>query len=496
MTDMKKLYIGIDLGTSAMKLLLMDANGMIHNAVTKGYPLEFPQPGWSQQNPEDWRKALMEGVPELLSGFDTSLVAGIGAGGQMHGLVVLDEYDNVIRPAILWNDGRTVKQVDYLNNEIGKDKLSAWTANIAFAGFTAPKILWMKENEPEDFSKIAKIMLPKDYINYILTGVHSCDYSDASGMLLLDVEHKCWSKEMLDICGVSENQMPKLFESYDCIGMVDPEIARALGIPGMVKVCAGAGDNAAAAVGTGVVGEGGCNISLGTSGTVFISSEKFGMDDTNALHAFAHADGGYHLMGCMLSAASCNKWLLEDILGTSDYVAEQAPISDDKLGENHVFFLPYLMGERSPINDTNARGTFIGMTMDTTRADILQAVLEGVAFAIRDSVEVARSLGITINTSKICGGGAKSPLWKRIIANVLNCELEVPVSEQGPGMGGAMLAMVACGEYGSVKSCCEKLCAVASTVKPEPELVAKYEARYQQFKKIYPAVKALFLEIQ
>ena len=490
------LYIGIDLGTSAMKLLLMDAQGQIKNVVSKEYPLDFPQPGWSQQKPEDWRKALMEGIPELLHGFDGADVAGIGAGGQMHGLVVLDKDDNVIRPAILWNDGRTAKQVDYLNNEIGKDKLSALTANIAFAGFTAPKILWMKENEPENFARIAKIMLPKDYINYILTGVHACDYSDASGMLLLDVQHKCWSKEMLDICGVSESQMPQLFESYDCIGTMKPEIAAALGLSANVKVVAGAGDNAAAAVGTGVVGEGGCNISLGTSGTVFISSETFGVDDSNGLHAFAHADGGWHLMGCMLSAASCNKWLLEDILGTSDYSTEQAAIAEEKLGENHVFFLPYLMGERSPINDTNARGTFIGMTMDTTRADLVLAVLEGVAFAIRDSVEVARNLGIAINKSKICGGGARSPLWKRIFANVLNCELEVPVSEQGPGMGGAMLAMVACGEYESVKACCDKLCATASTIKPEPELVAKYEARYQQFRKIYPSVRALFSEIQ
>ena len=490
------LYIGIDLGTSAMKLLLMDATGRIQNVVSKEYPLEFPHPGWSQQKPEDWARALLEGIPELLRDFDGTQVAGIGAGGQMHGLVVLDEHDNVIRPAILWNDGRTAKQVDYLNNEIGKEKLSSLTANIAFAGFTAPKILWLKENEPENFARIAKIMLPKDYINYILTGVHACDYSDASGMLLLDVAHKCWSEEMLDICGVSRQQMPRLFESFQCIGTVRPEIAAQLGLSANVKVVAGAGDNAAAAVGTGVVGEGGCNISLGTSGTVFISSETFGVDDSNGLHAFAHADGGWHLMGCMLSAASCNKWLLEDIFGTGDYGGEQSAILEEKLGENHVFFLPYLMGERSPINDTSARGTFIGMTMDTTRADLVQAVLEGVAFAIRDSVEVARNLGIEIHKSKICGGGARSPLWKRIFANILNCELEIPVSEQGPGMGGAMLAMVACGEYASVKDCCEALCGVASTVKPEPELVAKYEARYQQFRKIYPALKALFPEIQ
>ena len=490
------LYIGIDLGTSAMKLLLMDEHGCIHNVVSKEYPLEFPHPGWSQQKPEDWARALMEGIPELLQGFDGTQVAGIGAGGQMHGLVVLDEADRVIRPAILWNDGRTARQVDYLNQRIGKEKLSALTANIAFAGFTAPKILWMKENEPENFARIAKIMLPKDYINYILTGVHACDYSDASGMLLLDVAHKRWSDEMLDICGVSRQQMPRLFESFQCIGTVRPEIAATLGLSPNVKVVAGAGDNAAAAVGTGVVGEGGCNISLGTSGTVFISSEKFGVDDSNGLHAFAHADGGWHLMGCMLSAAACNKWLLEDIFGTADYSGEQSAIGEEKLGENHVFFLPYLMGERSPINDTNARGTFIGMTMDTTRADLTQAVLEGVAFAIRDSVEVARSLGVEISKSKICGGGAKSPLWKRIFANVLNCRLEIPVSEQGPGMGGAMLAMVACGAYKTVQDCCEALCGVAATVEPEATLVAKYEARYQQFRKIYPALKALYPEIQ
>jgi len=486
------LYIGIDLGTSAAKLLLMDAQGSILNVISKEYPLEFPRPGWSQQDPAHWRSAVMEGVPELLTGFDSSAVAGIGCGGQMHGLVILDDQDGVIRPAILWNDGRTAGQVDYLNGVVGKEKLSAMTANIAFAGFTAPKILWIREQEPENFEKIAKIMLPKDYINYILTGVHACDYSDASGMLLLDVEHRDWSREMLDICGISESQMPGLYESYDCIGTVKPEIAAVLGIPDTVKVAAGAGDNAAAAVGTGVVGEGGCNISLGTSGTVFISSRKFGVDPNNALHAFAHADGGWHLMGCMLSAASCNKWLCEDILKTSDYAAEQASITEEKLGRNPVYFLPYLMGERSPINDTNARGTFVGMTMDTSRSDLVQAVLEGVAFAIRDSIEVAKSLGITISSSRICGGGARSALWKTIMANVLDLELECLETEQGPGMGGAMLAMVACGEFEDVQSACDRFVRVASRVQPLPELAARYEKRYRQFRKIYPACRELF----
>ena len=486
------LYIGVDLGTSAVKLLLMDEKGEIKNVISREYPLFFPHPGWSEQNPEDWKKAVLEGIPELLKGQDASQVAGIGAGGQMHGLVVLDENDDVIRPAILWNDGRTQKQVDYLNEDIGRDVLSERTANIAFAGFTAPKILWMRENEPELFARIRKIMLPKDHINYILTGVHCTDYSDASGMLLLDVKNRCWSREMLDLCGITEDQMPKLFESYECVGTLKPEIAACLGLPASVRVAAGAGDNAAAAVGTGTVGEGGCNISLGTSGTVFISSEHFGVDPHNALHSFDHADGGYHLMGCMLSAASCNKWLMENVLGTSDFAAEQAPITDDRLGNNGVFFLPYLMGERSPINDVLARGTFTGMTMDTGRVDMVQAMLEGVAFAIRDSVEVARSLGIQINRSNICGGGAKSPLWKKIMANVLNIELDSSESEQGPGMGGAMLAMVACGAYPTVKAACDAIVHVTSTVKPDPEIAARYEKRYSQFREIYPALKPVF----
>jgi len=488
-------YIGIDLGTSSTKLMLVEETGNILNSVTKEYPLEFPQPGWSQQAPEDWEKAVLEGIPELLCGFDAAKVQGIGLGGQMHGLVILDANDAVIRPAILWNDGRTAKQVDYLNGVIGKEKLSALTANIAFAGFTAPKILWVRENEPENFAKISKIMLPKDYINYLLTGVHCCDYSDASGMLLLDVEHKRWSGEMLDLCGISERQMPKLYESYEVVGTLLPEIAQTVGLPETVKVVAGAGDNAAAAVGTGTVGSGGCNISLGTSGTVFISSDKFGVDPGNALHAFAHADGGYHLMGCMLSAASCNKWLCEDIFKTTDYSAEQADITKEKLGRNHVYFLPYLMGERSPINDTNARGTFIGMTMDTTRTDLVQAVLEGVAFAIRDSFEVAKGLGLSIPTSKICGGGSKSPLWRTIFANVLGIPLEILKTEQGPGYGGAMLAMAGCGAYESVQAVTDALVEVVATVEPDTDLTARYEERYQQFKIIYPACKELFWQL-
>ena len=485
-------FIGVDLGTSAVKLLLMDEEGKIVNIVSREYPLYFPHPGWSEQKPEDWWNAVVAGIKELTDGFEKDKVAGISFGGQMHGLVILDSEDNVIRPAILWNDGRTTKETNYLNNVIGKDKLSQYTANIAFAGFTAPKILWVKENEPENFKKIAKIMLPKDYIAYKMTGVHSCDYSDASGMLLMDVKNKCWSKEMMEICDVKEEQLPKLYESFEVTGNLTESAAAELGLTTNCKIAAGAGDNAAAAVGTGTVGDGGCNISLGTSGTIFISSKEFGVDKFNALHSFAHADGNYHLMGCMLSAASCNKWWMDEIIGTKDYPAEQKPITDDKLGENNVYYLPYLMGERSPHNNPDARALFIGMSMDTTRADMTQAVLEGVAFGLRDSLEVARNLGIKIERTKICGGGAKSPLWKKIIANVMNLKVDVLENEEGPSMGGAMLAAVGCGAYPDVETIGKKFAKVVDTVEPDPELVAKYEERYQKFRTLYPAMKPLF----
>lgn len=483
-------FIGVDLGTSAVKLLLMDENGKIHNIVSREYPIAFPHPGWSEQNPEDWYAQTVSGLKELLSDCDKGQVRGISFGGQMHGLVALDEQDQVIRPAILWNDGRTGKQTDYLNHEVGKEKLSAWTGNIAFAGFTAPKILWMKENEPENFALIRKIMLPKDYLAYRLSGAFCTDYSDASGMLLLDVEHRRWSKEMIEVCGISEDQLPRLYESWEPVGTLKKEIAEELGLPDDVKVMAGAGDNAAAAVGTATVGDGACNISLGTSGTLFISSSRFGIDKYNGLHSFAHADGHYHLMGCMLSAASCNKWWMEDILQTEDYGKEQAQIR--KLGENHVYYLPYLMGERSPLNDPDARSAFIGMTMDTKREDLTLAVLEGVAFGLRDSLEVARSIGVNPQRTKICGGGAKSPLWRKIIAAVMNMKVDRIESEEGPGYGGAILAAVGCGVYSSVEEAAEKLVKVTETEEPDPVLVEKYERQYQRFRKLYPALKDVF----
>ena len=488
-------YIGIDLGTSGAKFLLVAADGAILAENTQSYPVFYPHSGWSEQNPEDWFAAAMRGLKELLKGQDKAAVKGISFGGQMHGLVALDKTDKVIRPAILWNDGRTEKQTAYLNEVVGKDKLSAYTGNIAFAGFTAPKILWMKENEPENFARIAKIMLPKDYLAYRLSSAFCTDFSDASGMLLLDVKNRRWSREMCEICGITERQLPKLYESYEVVGTLKREIAEELGLSAEVKIIAGAGDNAAAAVGTGVTGEGGCNISLGTSGTLFVSSEKYKEDKVNALHSFCHADGGWHLMGCILSAASCNAWWSDKILQTNDYVKEQEGL-EGELGKNDVYFLPYLMGERSPHNDVNARGAFIGIRPDTTRKQMTLAVLEGVTFALRDCLEATKKNGVNIGRTMLCGGGAKSPLWRKIVANVMNMPVDIPQTEHGPSYGAAMLAMVGCGEYKTVKDAAKAIVRVKETVLPDEKIAALYAQRYAYFLKLYPVLRAVFINLR
>ena len=481
-------YIGIDLGTSATKGILVNGEGVIVKEESANYPpyeKELPS-GWSEHHPEYWFEAVKIVLRNLSEGLEEE-VKGISFGGQMHGLVALDKDDNVIRPCILWNDGRTEEETKYLNEVVGREALSAHTGNIAFAGFTAPKLLWLKKHEPQNFAKIAKIMLPKDYIAYMLTGVFSTDYSDASGTLLLDVEHKCWSKELCEICSVVESWLPKLYESYEVTGKVKAEF----GLPNAV-VTAGAGDNAAAAVGTGTVGDGSCNISLGTSGTIFLSQDSFSVDEKNALHSFVHANGKYHLMGCILSAASANQWWIENILSDRYDIAERM---GEKLGKNEVYFLPYLMGERSPHNDVNARGAFIGMNGATTKEEMSLAVLEGVAFAFRDCLEVAKENGLVVKESNLCGGGAKSKIWRTILANVLGVKIDMVETEQGPSFGGAMLAMVGAGEYASVEEAVSAIVKSHTVALPEPALQQAYEEKYRKFKKLYPALKSAFADL-
>ena len=470
-----RYYIGIDLGTSSCKGILVDKNGTIVRESSRSYGVMIPCRNYSEQDPSEWLSAAKEIIAELSAGIESD-VYGLSFGGQMHGLVALDKNDEVIRPCILWNDGRTEAETAYLNEKIGKERLSALTGNIAFAGFTAPKLLWLEKNEPQNFARISKIMLPKDYLAYKLTGVFSTDYSDASGMLLLDVEHKRWSKEMCEICRVKPEWLPRLYESYEVTGKLLPEY----NLPNCI-VTAGAGDNAAAAVGTGTVNNGSCNISLGTSGTVFISRDDFSVDDKNALHSFAHANGKYHLMGCILTAASARKWWLEDIIGTSDYAMDEK----DADVETNVIFLPYLVGERSPHNDVNIRGAFINLSAETTRAEMSRAVMEGVAFALLDCIKVS---GVSPKRTMLCGGGAKSRVWRQIIADVMNMPVDIPKTEQGPSYGAAMLSMVGAGEYSSVSDAAQAIVTVSETVTPvSPE---KYKAKYEIFRRLYPALKS------
>ncbi|MGN0804415.1 MAG: xylulokinase [Candidatus Coproplasma sp.] len=488
------LYVGIDLGTSGVKLLLVDEKGKIHAEANRTYEVEYPRSGWTQQNPNDWFCEAIDGLEELIEGRDKAEIKGISFGGQMHGLVALDKDGEVIRPCILWNDGRCEEQTEYLNTVIGRDKLSKLTGNIAFAGFTAPKLLWLKQNEPLNFNRIAKFMLPKDYLAYKFSGEFCTDYSDASGTLLLDVKNKRWSEEMCVHCGISPTQLPKLYESFEVVGTIKSQLARKLGLLDSVKIIAGAGDNSAGAIGTGAVNEGDCNISLGTSGTIFIPQNSFSVDSQNALHSFCHANGKWHLMGCILSAGSCRAWWLEDILGTTDYVKDEKEAEECQT--EGLYFLPYLSGERSPHNDVNAKGAFIGLSATTTRAQMSKAVMEGVAFALRDCFEVAKANGIDIKCATLCGGGAKSSLWRKIVANVLNLPVTVSQNVQGPAYGSAILAMVGCGEYESVQSAVKELVCNGEVISPDPLCAERYNKKYQVFKGLYPLLKQTFAKMQ
>ncbi len=456
-------YVGIDLGTSAVKLILMDEDGAIRKTVSKEYPLSSPHPHWSEQAPEDWWNGVVSGLEDLLADCDKADVKGIGVGGQMHGLVMLDENDEVLRPAILWNDTRTGEETDFLNDVVGKGTLQARTGNIAFAGFTAPKVLWVRKNEPDVFKRCRKICLPKDYINYRLTGVFATDVSDASGTLYFDVEHRCWSSEMLETLGIEESWLPAVYESADVIGTTD--------LLGMnAAVVAGAGDNAAAAIGTATVREGQCNISLGTSGTVFLPTDAYVKTTNPALHSFCHANGKYHLMGCILSAASCNKWLNETVLESNYDVGTGTP-------ENEVYFLPYLSGERCPHNDGDVRGAFIGLTHTTSQEDLQLAVFEGVSFAIKDCIALCPQ---GVSTATVCGGGTKSKAWMQVLSNVLGIELNI-IANEGPAYGGALLA---------AGLSCDPL--VEYTVEPDLQTAALYVHKYEKYRQLYPMLNAFY----
>lgn len=482
-----RLYVGADLGTSSIKLMVCDESGKLVSEAKKPYELLLPKPGYSEQDPNTWWESFKQCLRQALLGHERDEIRTICVAGQMHGLVALDENNEVIRNAILWNDGRSDKETSYLNEVIKKDKLCDLTGNYAFAGFTATKLLWMKENEKELFKTIKHILLPKDYIVYKLTGEYSTDYSDASGTLLLDVKNKKWSKEMCDIIGINTSILPNLHESYAVVKTISDEVADELSINKNIKVVAGAGDNASAAIGTGCINNNDCNISLGTSGTVFLSTDKFVDIREHPIHSFAHANGRHHLMGCVLSAASAYMWWIERIL-CSSYENEEKKLNA-LVGNNQVLFAPYLMGERCPYNDTNVRGAFLNLSLNTSKEEMTISVLEGVSFALNDCIELIRRKGFNIQNITLCGGGLKTPVWPKLLSNIMNVSVYKIKTEQGPAYGAVILGLVADKKFVSLDEACSSLIEKELIEAPDNNLVKKYANLYKYYQKCYERLK-------
>ncbi len=487
-------FIGIDVGTSGAKVVLLTSHGDIVEEFSGAYPIQYPQTGWAEQNPEDWWNAVKQGIKAVLTGRKSEDVKGIGMTGQMHSLVIIDKHENVPMPAILWNDQRSIEETHYLNHDIGIDFLKKHTGNIAFPGFTAPKLLWLKKHKPEIFNNIKYIMLPKDYIGYKLTGKVFTDVSDASGTLYFDVENRKWSKEMLNIIGISENMLPKVYESYESAGMLSLHVQNEFGLSPEVKVAAGAGDNAAGAIGSGVTEEGSALVSLGTSGVVFAPQDQFESAENTGLHMFCDASGKYHAMGVVLSAASCLKWWTEEVQkGSYEELLEEA--SEVPRGSRGLYFLPYLTGERTPINDPYARGSFIGLSPLHKRAEMTRAVLEGVAFALYESVHLLNKKEKVIHSVKLIGGGSKNKLWANVIAEVFGVDVEVLSHLGEPALGAGMLAMVAADEYETIQACLMQVLKMDKVIKPNDENHLFYLERFSMYKKMYNSLKSCFEDI-
>ena len=485
------MYLGIDLGTSAVKLLLLDKNGKIVKTVSKEYGVNYLNSNWAEQNPEEWWSAVCHGLKDILDENIKEELKSISFSGQMHGLVILDEEDKVIRPAIIWCDQRTEKECIELNSLPWLGKV---TGNQALTGFTAPKILWLKNNEYENFQKIKKIMLPKDYIAYKLSKIHGIDVSDASGTLILNVLERKWAKEMIEYLGIREENLGKVFESMEVIGNIDKEIAKSFGINEDVKIVIGGGDQAVGAVGVGAIKEGIISVALGTSGVVFSSTAEYRADKNYRLHSFCDANGKYHQMGVMLSAAGAFKWWVEDVNESKDYGYYNEIAEKVEVGSKGLYFLPYLIGERTPHNDSNVRGSFIGLTHNHKKGEMTRAVLEGVAFALRDSFELLKEMDIKVEKIRVSGGGAKSLLWKQILADVLGkTVVSIDSAAEGPALGAAILAAVGARRYESVEKACKEIINEVETCEPNLENVIIYDRKYKKFKRLYPMLKEFYL---
>jgi len=489
--------LGLDVGTSGAKALICDERGKVLATATSEYPLASPEPLWSEQNPADWWRGAQDALRSVVkqAKVEAKQIVGLGLTGQMHGAVFLDARNEVIRPAILWNDQRTSDECNEITRRFEPEELIEIAGNPALTGFQAPKILWLRNREPENYARVAQVLLPKDYIRLLLTGVSATDASDAAGTLLLDLRKRDWSERMLNMLDIPRTWLPRVYEGPNVTGKLLPKVATALGLPDGLPVVAGGGDNAAAAIGTGVVQAGVVSSSIGTSGVLFAHAEKIALDPQGRLHTFCHTvPGKYHLMAVTLSAGGSFRWL-RDVLRES---AGPATLSYDEMtsaaaeispGSNGLVFLPYLTGERTPHLDPWARGAFIGLTSRHTQAHLIRAVMEGVAFSLRDGLEIMRELQVPLGQIRATGGGGRSPLWRQMQADIYGMEVATLAVEEGPAYGAALLAGVGAGLFSDVRDAVSRCVAVAGTTKPDPDTQERYEKVYAVYRKLYAQLR-------
>ena len=483
------VLLGLDVGTGGARVLAVDESGEVLSEVSAEYPLHSPHPGWSEQNPEDWWSASKEAL-EKAAAEAGGEVAGIGLTGQMHGSVFLDSSDEVIRPALLWNDQRTEEQCAEITNAVGEERLIQLSGNPALTGFQAPKVLWLRSEEPENYDRLARVLLPKDYVRLRLTGEYATDVSDAAGTLFFDVGERDWSKEILAALDVPEEWMPKVHEGPESTGVLREAVAEELGLPVGVPVAAGGGDNAAAAIGVGVVREGVVSSSVGTSGVIFAHAEEFTPDPSGRLHAFCHTvPDKYHLMGVTLSAGGSLSWWHDTLDGRFDYEDLSRMAAEAPPGSEGLLFLPYLSGERTPHSDPAARGAFFGLTSRHGKEHMSRALMEGVIFSLKESLEIMRELGTPIEQVRAIGGGARGELWRQLQADIYGTSIYRTTTDEGPAYGAALLAGVAAGIYGDVQEASAQVELRDEVTEPQEKNVRLYEEYFEAYRSLYPATK-------
>lgn len=504
-----RYLLGVDLGTSGTKTVLFTEEGKAVASALIEYPLYQPKNGWSEQDPEDWWLAARDTIREVIgkSGVNAADICSLAISGQMHGLVLLDENGKVIRRALIWNDGRTQEACEEIHRLIGREKLISICGNPALTGFTAGKVVWVKNEEPENWSRVRHMMLPKDYVRYRLTGKILQEISDASGTNLLDIHTRTWSDEILNALGIDKALLPDLCGSTEQAGVITAKAAEETGLKEGMPVAGGAGDNMCAAVGTGVVKPGAAFTTIGTSGVVYMHSDKLNIHPEGRFHAFCSAiPGEYVNFACTLSAGFSLKWFRNqfcqaeiqaaDEMDMDSYDLMNKEVKCSPIGANRLLFLPYLMGERSPLMDNNARGAFFGLSAMHTRRDLIRAVMEGVTYGLRQNLDTLSENGTRPAEMLACGGGAKSPIWCEIMANTYHMPVKTLENSEGPALGAAILAGVSCGVYKDVPSACEKLVHEKAPTLPEADKEALYEQYFQMFLKLYPCLKEAFSELQ